>query len=155
MSKDLTLAEALNIAGGLTEFGSMDAINIVQTFISIDENGIEIKEEIQLGNIDLNLMVSDGMVINILPIQNTIKVEGILQSRINCNIKKCYLNVKSNWISWGYKPYSLKKRSYVFRSNGQIDKANILEEELREFSQVIQFLYQLILTHQILILQLL
>ena len=26
-----------------------------------------IKEEIQLGNIDLNLMVSDGMVINILP----------------------------------------------------------------------------------------
>ena len=42
LSKDLTLAEALNIAGGLTEFGSKDAINIVQTFISIDENGIEI-----------------------------------------------------------------------------------------------------------------
>ena len=43
-------------------------------------------------------------------------------------------------LAGGYKPYSLKKRSYVLRSNGQIDKANILEEKLREFTQVIQFL---------------
>ena len=28
-------------------------------------------------------------------------------------------------LAGGYKPYSLKKRSYVLRSNGQIDKANI------------------------------
>ena len=96
MSKDLTLAEAINLAGGLTEFGSKDAINIVQTFTSVDENSIELKEEFKVGNIDLNLMVSDGMVINILPIQNTLKLKECLQSRINCNIKKCYLNVQSN-----------------------------------------------------------
>lgn len=126
LSKDLTLAEALNIAGGLTEFGSMDAINIVQTFISIDENGIEIKEEIQLGNIDLNLMVSDGMVINILPIQNTIKVEGNVYNPGLIAISKNAISMsKAIELAGGYKPYSLKKRSYVLRSNGQIDKANI------------------------------
>jgi len=126
LSKDLTLAEALNIAGGLTEFGSKDAINIVQTFISIDENGIEIKEEIQLGNIDLNLMISDGMVINILPIQNTIKVEGNIYNPGLIAISKNAISMsKAIELAGGYKPYSLKKRSYVLRSNGQIDKANI------------------------------
>ena len=126
LSKDLTLAEALNLAGGLTEFGSKDAINIVQTFTSIDENGIEIKEEIQLGNIDLNLMVSDGMVINILPIQNTIKVEGNVYNPGLIAISKNTISMsKAIELAGGYKPYSLKKRSYVLRSNGQIDKANI------------------------------
>ena len=126
LSKDLTLAEALNLAGGLTEFGSKDAINIVQTFTSIDENGIEIKEEIQLGNIDLNLMVSDGMVINILPIQNTIKVEGNVYNPGLIAISKNAISMsKAIELAGGYKPYSLKKRSYVLRSNGKIDKANI------------------------------
>tara|TARA_Y100000768_G_scaffold125687_1_gene93153 strand:- start:2021 stop:3907 length:1887 start_codon:yes stop_codon:yes gene_type:complete len=126
LSRDLTLAEALNLAGGLTEFGSKDAINIVQTFTSIDENGIEIKEEIQLGNIDLNLMVSDGMVINILPIQNTIKVEGNVYNPGLIAISKNAISMsKAIELAGGYKPYSLKKRSYVLRSNGQIDKANI------------------------------
>ena len=109
-----------------------------------------------MGNIDLNLMVSDGMVINILPIQNTIKVEGNVYNPGLIAISKNAISMsKAIELAGGYKPYSLKKRSYVLRSNGQIDKANILEEKLREFTQVIQFLYQLILTHQILILQLL
>ena len=126
LSKDLTLAEALNKAGGLTEFGSIDAINIFQIFTSVDENGIEIKEEIQLGNIDLNLMVSDGMVINILPIQNTIKVEGNVYNPGLIAISKNTISMsKAIELAGGYKPYSLKKRSYVLRSNGQIDKANI------------------------------
>lgn len=126
LSKDLTLGEALNLAGGLTEFGSKDAINIVQTFTSVDENGIEIKEEIQLGNIDLNLNVSDGMVINILPIQNTIKVEGNVYNPGLIAISKNAISMsKAIELAGGYKPYSLKKRSYVLRSNGQIDKANI------------------------------
>ena len=126
LSKALTLAEAINLAGGLTEFGSKDAINIVQTFTSVDESGIEIKEEIQLGNIDLNLNVSDGMVINILPIQNTIKVEGNVYNPGLIAISKNAISMsKAIELAGGYKPYSLKKRSYVLRSNGQIDKAKI------------------------------
>ena len=126
LSKDLTLSEALNLAGGLTEFGSKDAISIIQTFISVDENGIEQKEEIQLGNIELNLMISDGMVINILPIQNTIKVEGNVYNPGLIAISKNNISMfKAIELAGGFKPYSLKKRSYVLRSNGQIDKANI------------------------------
>ena len=126
LSKDLTLSEALNLAGGLTEFGSKDAISIIQTFISVDENGIEQKEEIQLGNIELNLMISDGMVINILPIQNTIKVEGNVYNPGLIAISKNNISMfKAIELAGGFKPYSLKKRSYVIRSNGQIDKANI------------------------------
>ena len=126
LSKDLTLGEALNLAGGLTEFGSKDAISIIQSFTSVDENGIEQKEEIQLGNIELNLMISDGMVINILPIQNTIKVEGNVYNPGLIAISKNNISMfKAIELAGGYKPYSLKKRSYVLRSNGQIDKANI------------------------------
>ena len=116
LSKDLTLAEALNIAGGLTEFGSKDAINIVQTFTSIDENGIEIKEEIQLGNIDLNLMVSDGMVINILPIQNTIKVEGNVYNPGLIAISKNAISMsKAIELAGGYKPYQPEKKILCFK----------------------------------------
>ena len=126
LSKDLTLSEALNLAGGLTEFGSKDAISIIQNFTSVDENGIEQKEEIQLGNIELNLMISDGMVINILPIQNTIKVEGNVYNPGLIAISKNNISMfKAIELAGGFKPYSLKKRSYVLRSNGQIDKANI------------------------------
>ncbi len=124
--KDLTLGEALNLAGGLTEFGSKDAINIVQTFTSVDENGIELIEEIKVGNIDLNLKVSDGMSINILPIQNTIKVQGNVYNPGLISISKNAISMsKAIELAGGYKPYSLKKRSYVLRSNGKIDKANI------------------------------
>lgn len=126
LSKDLTLAEALNLAGGLTEFGSKDAINIVQNFTSVDENGIELNEEIKVGNIDLNLKVSDGMVINILPIQNTIKVEGNVYNPGLIAISKNAISMsKAIELAGGYRPYSLKKRVYVLRSNGEINKANI------------------------------
>ena len=126
LSKDLTLREALNLAGGLTEFGSKDAINIVQNFTSIDENGIELNEEIKVGNIDLNLKVSDGMVINILPIQNTIKVEGNVYNPGLIAISKNAISMsKAIELAGGYKPYSLKNRVYVLRSNGEINKANI------------------------------
>jgi len=124
--KNLTLMDALNLAGGLTEFGSRDAINVVQTFVSVDEDGVELSEEIPVANINLNLMVSDGMVINILPIQNTIKVEGNVYNPGLIAISKNAISMsKAIELAGGYKPYSLKKRSYVSRSNGQIDKANI------------------------------
>ena len=36
-------------------------------------------------------------------------------------------------LAGGYKPNSLKKRSYVIRANGEIEKANFSEEEQRVF----------------------
>lgn len=125
LSKELNLADALNLAGGLTEFGSKDAINIVQTFTSVDKNGMEINEEIKVGNIDLNLKISDGMIINILPIQNTIKVEGNVYNPGLISISNSISMSKAIELAGGYKPYSLKKRVYVLRSNGEIDKASL------------------------------
>ena len=128
LSKDLTLREALNLAGGLTEFGTKDAINIVQTFTSVDVNGTELNEEIKVGNIDLNLKVSDGMVISFLPIQNTIKVEGNIYNPGLIAISKNSITMfKAIELAGGYKPYSMKKRAYVLRSNGEIEKAKMFK----------------------------
>ena len=46
----------------------------------------------------------------------------------------------------GYKPYSIKKNTYVTRANGEIEKVNVLEEEVKEYSQEMLFLYLLIQT---------
>ncbi len=133
LTKNITIKDALDLAGGITEFGSLDAINAVQVFSSVNEEGIRVNEEISVGNLDLNLEVSDNMIINILPIQNTIKVEGNVYNPglVAVPNNSSVTMSKAIELAGGFKPYSLKNRAYVLRSNGQIDKAKIFRGKVK------------------------
>ena len=133
LTKNITIKDALDLAGGITEFGSLDAINAVQIFSSVNEEGIIVNEEISVGNLDLNLEVSDNMIINILPIQNTIKVEGnVYNPGLVAVPNNSFVTMsKAIELAGGFKPYSLKNRAYVLRSNGQIDKAKIFRGKVK------------------------
>jgi len=121
----LSLQQALDIAGGITEFGSINSISVSQLFNSLDENGNEMQQTALVGNIKLDFEISDGSVISILPKTNVVSVEGNVYSPgLVAHSGRGMSMMKAIELAGGFKPNSLKKRSYVIRANGEIEKAD-------------------------------
>lgn len=121
----LSLRQALDIAGGITEFGSINSISVSQPFNSIDENGNEMQQTALVGNIKLDFEISDGSVISILPKTNVVSVEGnVYNPGLVAHSGRGMSMMKAIELAGGFKPNSLKKRSYVIRANGEIEKAD-------------------------------
>lgn len=123
----LTLSEAIQIAGGITDMGSINSVAVTKTFFGLDLNGNKVEETELVGNIDLNFEITDNNSITILPKTNVVRVSGNVYSpglvAINNNSMSMYRLIE---MAGGYKPYTLKSRSYVIRANGEIEKVNIL-----------------------------
>jgi len=122
----LTLSEAIQIAGGVTSIGSINSINVTKTFFGLDMNGNEVEETELVSNIDLDFEITDNNSITILPKTNVVRVSGNVYSpglvAINSNSMSMHKLIE---LAGGYKPFSLKSRSYVIRANGEIEKASI------------------------------
>ena len=125
LKKGITLQEAIDLAGGLTELATIDNIVISQEFTNIDLEGNEISLTENVANAPLNFELSQNSVINIIPFENVVSVEGNVYNPGLVAFEKGMTMSKAIIQAGGYKPYSLKKRSYVKRANGEIDKANI------------------------------
>ena len=123
----ITLSEAINVAGGITEIGSINSLSVTKTIIRFDENGEEVEETELVGNIDLNFAITDKNVISVRPATNVVRVLGNVYSPglIAHSGKRNMSMANAIELAGGYKPFSLKKNSYVIRANGQIEKANI------------------------------
>ena len=128
LRKDLTLAEAIKIAGGITQMGSIKGISVTKKLVSIDLNGDEIIEEEIVKNIDDDFKIADGNVISILPKTNVIKVEGNVYNPgyIASNSSRGMTVAKVIELAGGYKPFSVKKDAYITRANGEIEQVNFL-----------------------------
>ncbi len=123
LSGELSIAEAINIAGGITEIGSINSISIKKLFIRIDEEGELITEEELVGNIDLTSNLSDGDIINILPQTNVVRVDGNVYNPGLIGLSSGRTSVSDAIeLAGGYRPNSLTKSTYVIRANGQIEK---------------------------------
>jgi len=125
LKKGITLDQAIQVAGGLTEFTSYDNIVVKQEFTNIDEQGNESTVTENVGNVTSDFILSQNSVINVLPFENVVSVEGNVYNPGLVAYKKGMTMTQAIIQAGGYKPYSLKKRSYVKRFNGQIDKANV------------------------------
>jgi protein involved in polysaccharide export with SLBB domain len=126
LTKGLTIGDAINLAGGISETGSLESISVIKELKRFDENGIEIDEEEVVGNITLDFELSDKNVITILPKTNVVKIDGNVYNPGLINIDKNYISMtRAIELAGGYKPYSKKKSTYVIRANGKIDKAKI------------------------------
>ena len=123
----LTLNEAIQIAGGITEIGSLNSVSVTKILTSIDEDGNQFTEEELVSNIDLNFQIADNNTITILPKTNLIKVDGNVYNPGFIAHQTGRGMTLSNAIelAGGYKPYSLKRSTYVTRANGEIEKVNL------------------------------
>ena len=122
----LTLEQALDLAGGITEFGSINSVSVSQIFKRLDESGNEMQENELVGNINLDFEISDGNIISILPKTNVVRVEGNVYSPgLVAHSGRGMSMMQAIELAGGFKPNSLKKRSYVIRANGEIEKADL------------------------------
>ena len=124
LKKGTTLQEAINLAGGLTELATPDNIIVTQEFTNIDLNGDETSVFENVANASLDFELSQNSVVKILPYENVVSVEGNVYNPGLVAFEKGMTMSKAIIQAGGYKPYSLKKRAYVKRANGEVDKAN-------------------------------
>ena len=127
LSPGISLSKAIEIAGGITELGSINSLSVTKSFIRFDENGNEIEESELVGNIDLDFIVTDKNIISVKPKTNVVRVLGnVYNPGLVAHSGKRNMSM-SNAIelAGGYKPNSLKRNSYVIRANGEIEKVNI------------------------------
>ena len=127
LREGLTLGDAIKLAGGVTEIGSINSLTVSKDLLRIDENGDEILETELVANIDLEFVIADKNKITILPKTNVVRVSGNVYNPglISHQSGRGMSMANAIELAGGYKPNSLKKRAYVVRANGEIDKANI------------------------------
>ncbi len=125
LKKGITLQDAINIAGGLTELATIGNIVVTQEFTDIDLDGNETSIIENVANISLDFELSQNSVINIIPFENVVSVEGNVYNPGLVAFENGMTMSKAIIQAGGYKPYSLKKSAYVKRANGEVDKANI------------------------------
>ena len=123
----LTLGQAIKVAGGITEMGSINSLFVTKSLIGIDSEGNEFIEEELVANIDLEFQVGNNNIITVLPKTNVIKVEGNVYNPgfIAHQSGRGMTLANAVELAGGYKPYSIKKNTYVTRANGEIEKVNV------------------------------
>lgn len=128
LNKGRTLRDAIQLAGGLSELGSNKGIAIqkeIQFFNNLGE--LSFKSEL-VRNVDLDFEIGDKDKITVLPITNVINVNGNVYTPglVALPGSKSLSIHEAIELAGGYKPHSLKNKTYVVRSNGEIDKVNLL-----------------------------
>lgn len=123
----LTLSEAVSLAGGLTEIGSINSLTVSKPLIRLNNTGNEIEEFEYVKNIGLDFIISDKNTIIVLPKTNVVRVKGNVYNPglIAFNSSKTMTMSRAIELAGGFKPYSLKKRAYVVRSNGEVERTNL------------------------------
>tara|TARA_B100000575_G_scaffold285642_1_gene281190 strand:+ start:1246 stop:3159 length:1914 start_codon:yes stop_codon:yes gene_type:complete len=121
----LTLSEAIDNAKGLTGISSMANVIVFQEYTSLSEADKKITETKKVGNVLPDYEISSNSVIKALPYENVVRVEGNVYNPGLIAFSRGLSMSKAIELAGGYKPYSMKTRSYVIRANGEIDKANL------------------------------
>lgn len=121
----LSVGDAIGLSGGITELSSISNIVVFQEFTQIDELGNESKTQINVSNANLDFEIGINSVINVTPLENVVRVEGNVYNPGLIAFKRGLTLSDAIFQSGGYMPNSLKKRVYVTKANGQVDKANI------------------------------
>lgn len=127
----LTFSQAIEIAGGVTQMGSVNSISVNKSFFSIDSEGNKNEEIEPIVNIDLDFEVTANNRITILPLTNSVRVSGNVYNPGLVAIDKKISLAKAIENAGGYKPYSIKSQSYIIRSNGTIEKIGALGGRLK------------------------
>ena len=130
----ITLREALSLAGGLTELSSEKNLTIKQEFTTVDDAGNEIITSEPVSNVTLDFEIGSNSVIIASPFENVVRVEGNVYNPGLVAYDRGLTMSQAIVQAGGYKPYSMKKRAYVRKANGEIDKANLFRGRTKRLS---------------------
>jgi protein involved in polysaccharide export with SLBB domain len=123
-SDNFTLGQAIGLAGGLTELSSERNITISQEFTTINEAGDIITRLEPVNNASLDFVVGINSVIIATPIENVVKIEGNVYDPGLVTFTKGFRYPRYIELAGGYKPDTLKRKTYIKRANGNIEKVN-------------------------------
>ena len=123
-STKITVAEALALAGGLTGLSSERNITVKQEFTEVDNDGNEITNSVPVNNVTLDFEIGINSVIIASPIENVINIEGNVFNPGFITYSKGYRYPKYIELAGGYKPDTLKRKVYIKRANGNIEKVD-------------------------------
>ena len=130
----LTVGDALKASAGLTELSTIDNIIVYQEFTEIDEDGTESTATSDVANVALDFKLGANSVIRVLPSENVVRVEGNVYSPGLVAFNRGITMAEAIIQAGGYRPYSMKKRAYVKRANGEISKANLFRGRTKRLS---------------------
>ena len=129
-----TLIQALEKAQGLTELSTLDNIIIYQEFTEVREDGIEFTQVKDVANVSFDFVLGANSVIKALPFENVINVEGNVYNPGLVAYNRGMTMSQAIIQAGGYKPHSMKKRAYVRKANGEINKANLFRGRTKRLS---------------------
>ena len=129
-----TVSQALEKAQGLTELSTLDNIIVYQEFTEIQDDGTEVTQIKDVASVSLDFVLGARSVIKALPFENVINVEGNVYNPGLVAYSRGITMSKAIIQAGGYKPYSMKKRAYVRKANGEIDKANLFRGRTKRLS---------------------
>jgi len=126
LKKGMTVQDAIDLAEGFSPLANKEGIIISEVFTFTNEEGEEIREITQVNDASLDFELTDGSNINVLPIENVVRVEGnvynpgLIVHSGSKSVKK-YIN-----LAGGPRPNTLSNKIYVKRANGRIKKVSLL-----------------------------
>ena len=109
------------------DYRYLKAFLMTAEFESFDQQSNKVISEESVGNITLDYLIGKNNSINIGSKSNLVKVQGNVYNPglIALNNKRLTVN-DAIVLAGGYKKYSLKRQTYVVRSNGKINSVGIM-----------------------------
>lgn len=117
---NMTVGEAIKLAGGLTPLSTKDNVVITEEFSIVDDQGNSRIVTNSVANADYNFIISTNTVITANPFENTINVIGNVYNPGLIAFSKNMRFHDAISLAGGYRPYSLKRKSYIIKANGEI-----------------------------------
>jgi protein involved in polysaccharide export with SLBB domain len=124
LRKGITVGQAIELAGGLTELTSERHISLKQEITEIDDNGEVLTIESDVNNLKLDFEIGINSIITASPLENIIRVEGNVYNPGLITYRKGAKLPRYIELAGGYKPNSIRNRVYIKRANGNIEQAN-------------------------------
>jgi len=122
--KSISVREALFLAGGLTELTTEKHITVKQEFTTTDSDGNQNTTTRLVNNANLDFEIGVNSVIIAAPFENVVEVQGNVYNPGLITHTNGYRYPRYIELAGGYKPNTLKRKSYIKRANGTIEKVN-------------------------------
>tara|TARA_B100000029_G_scaffold512193_1_gene608207 strand:+ start:1226 stop:3127 length:1902 start_codon:yes stop_codon:yes gene_type:complete len=127
LKSGMTVEDAIAFAEGFSPLANKEAITVTEVFTSIDDAGNEIEQSTQVKDASLSFELTNGSIINVLPLENVVSVEGNVYNPGLITYSKGKTVNKYINLAGGPKPNTLSTRIYVKRANGRIKKVTLMQ----------------------------
>jgi len=127
LKSGMTVKDAIDLAEGFSPLANEQAITVTEIFTSVDDLGNLLEEKNQVNDATLDFELTNGSVINVLPLENVVNVEGNVYNPGLITYSKGKTVNKYINLAGGPKPNTLSTKIYVKRANGRIKKVTLFQ----------------------------